>query len=417
MACRDWLKTQLAASFKGVPFEASEDGRETGRRNQTHEYASSETWDNEDLGRRKLLIHVTALVDGDDADQRSEALLAACSSPGAGLLQLPGRPQLMAVCEQVSSGWQKNAQGVYQIAMQFVAEAASVTRSVSPTQFAGLVDIAAEQALTAAGDAFSVGFDTVMRRFSPARFVPAVARAAAAETVALSAEAIDTLAQQCRMEVAARAEIAFATRMLRDDAARLAFQGQSPDLVAAESFIASQSSVDNGYGGALLAIARRVAAAADAGDLAHAVPVLTGFVPQRLAGTARVFSVRAEQALTAEVARFVNRAGLYVWARAIGRSRYHDRAAAIAVRAALVQAFADESLPELRGLLDAAVTYLGRVTTQLPSDLTLTVYQSLPAVVIATRLYADPTRAAELVARNAGSDPLYMPTTITAAAA
>ena len=85
---RDWTKTLPNASFQGVPFYVEEDAfTGGGRRVAVHEFSKSEDHDTEDMGRGTKRYRVRAYIVGDDADAAAAALVAACDTPGDGVLQ------------------------------------------------------------------------------------------------------------------------------------------------------------------------------------------------------------------------------------------------------------------------------------------------------------------------------------------
>ena len=88
----NWVYNQNVASFKGVPFAVIQDNRSGGRRIHVHEYPARETWDNEDMGRLRQQIDVSAFVYGDKCESWAETLFAYCTDPQIGVLTLPFRP-------------------------------------------------------------------------------------------------------------------------------------------------------------------------------------------------------------------------------------------------------------------------------------------------------------------------------------
>lgn len=414
--CRDWLGTQLPPSYMGIPFEVNQDVAEGGRRIYTHEYASAEFWNNEDLGRDKRTMNVTGFVDGDDADLRAEALFDACSAEGPGLLVLPLSPPMMARCDKVSRTFQKDGQGRFTFSMQFIAEPLQGLGFFSFTQLSAIVQIAVGAAFASAAAAFSAGFDTILRRFSPARYVPALARDASAITIGLAAEAMSRVLTSCRIGSAKGADIAFTLRWIKTNAAAMAVQGQRPNIVSASTFVAAQVTVDNGFSALFIKAARAIADNADPADLMAALPALVAFTPQTFRSKSTAFSVRAETVLAGEVATLVRRCALIMWMTAISRQRYTARGLAITARAELVQAFDAENDTAMRAALDAAINYLSRTISRLPSTVALSLIAPMPAAVLATRLYADPSRGAEIIAWNDDCDPIYPPLELQAAA-
>ncbi|MBB3608673.1 DNA circularization N-terminal domain-containing protein [Rhizobium sp. BK602] len=89
MAMRDWRKTLLPASFRGVPFFVESEDLSGGRRLAEHEYAGGEVTLVEDLGKATKKHDVTAYLTSDTADIKALALQQACDLAGAGMLIMP----------------------------------------------------------------------------------------------------------------------------------------------------------------------------------------------------------------------------------------------------------------------------------------------------------------------------------------
>lgn len=155
---------------------------------------------------------------------------------------------------------------------------------------------------------------------------------------------------------------------------------------------------------------------------AAALPLLTGALPVTSSPAvtlawdfARAAVACVEAALLAEVAV------------AVAEQAYGDRPTAQAAAGRLA-ALADDSLDRVaetggediwRAASEAvrqALDYLGRGALDLKPVVLVEALRSLPSTVFAWRLYGDPERAEELVARNGVATPLFMPTQIEALA-
>jgi prophage DNA circulation protein len=86
---RDWRKTLLPASFRGVPFFVESEDLSGGRRLALHDYAGGEVTLVEDLGKASKTHDATAYLTSDTADIKALALQAACDLPGPGMLVMP----------------------------------------------------------------------------------------------------------------------------------------------------------------------------------------------------------------------------------------------------------------------------------------------------------------------------------------
>ncbi len=92
---REWTKTLLSASYRGVGFYVEREDVSGGRRAAIHEFAGGEVSVIEDQGRRTRLFDVAAYVTGDAADGRAHRLAAALDTAGPGMLVLPIDPGQM----------------------------------------------------------------------------------------------------------------------------------------------------------------------------------------------------------------------------------------------------------------------------------------------------------------------------------
>ncbi len=98
MATACYISNYLPGSFKGVPMEVIEAESEHGRRGATGEFPFGEDTAYADLGRRirKYTLKARFVENSHVAD--SEALIAACESPGPGPLAHPTRGIVQAAC-------------------------------------------------------------------------------------------------------------------------------------------------------------------------------------------------------------------------------------------------------------------------------------------------------------------------------
>jgi len=98
MATACYIASYLPASYKGVPMQCMEAESEHGRRGATGEFPFGEDTAYADLGRRirKYTLKVRFVENSHVAD--SDALIAACESPGPGPLVHPTRGLVQAAC-------------------------------------------------------------------------------------------------------------------------------------------------------------------------------------------------------------------------------------------------------------------------------------------------------------------------------
>lgn len=94
-------KDYVPASFKGVQFYCTEADVEGGRRGAEGEFPFGEQTAYADLGRKIRVYHLTAAFREDDHVSDSQALFAACESPGPGMLVHPTRGTVRVACRSV----------------------------------------------------------------------------------------------------------------------------------------------------------------------------------------------------------------------------------------------------------------------------------------------------------------------------
>jgi len=83
---RVWFERLNAGSFRGVPFTTPMSERTGGRRGVTHEYPGQDDHTTQDLGRMATRFTVTAVVVGGDYDADRDALINALEAGGPGTL-------------------------------------------------------------------------------------------------------------------------------------------------------------------------------------------------------------------------------------------------------------------------------------------------------------------------------------------
>jgi prophage DNA circulation protein len=84
-----WREQLLPASFRGVEFSVTRSNAAFGRRVVVHEYPMRDTPYVEDLGRRARVMRVDAIILGDDYRVRRDALIEAIEQSGPGKLVHP----------------------------------------------------------------------------------------------------------------------------------------------------------------------------------------------------------------------------------------------------------------------------------------------------------------------------------------
>ena len=158
-----WRARLRPASFRGVPFYVDEAAGEAGRRIAHHEYPERDLPWAEDLGRAQRHWNVTGYVLGPSYPEFRDQLLTACETRGAGRLVHPYLGELQVVCDSIRFRESDREGGICRFEMAFaepgtagapdalravgsaLASAAAALSSVAAGGFAGLYRVAGLQ--------------------------------------------------------------------------------------------------------------------------------------------------------------------------------------------------------------------------------------------------------------------------------
>ena len=397
---RDWIRTIGRASFKGQPFFVDRVGEDGGRGLVIHKFPNRDQPYIEDLGEEPRTFSVTAYLHGNDVDAVGAAFTELMASRGPGLLTLPVRAAVMVRAHTVKRADEKDKLGYIAFDCQFVREGAAFALVSLPALLnaayggidavAGLIGATLVRGVTVAG-------------------VPDHVTAAVYDTLAAGAATFDAVRLSNAVEPAASAT-------LRDRLAE--FVDAAGDRIVDLTTMA----------GDLVGIARDLAEAMPA-DIAFSVMlgVADVFAPVAPASSYTSPSARSVAINAAEASRAVRLAALSAFTDSILRRSYASRPEGVSARADVAVRFDDEmndahgadnaalyvAMQDMRG---AVVDYLSRLIADLAPVLTVSANRSLPSLFWAWRLYADPMRAGELVARNSVRHPSFMPESLSALA-
>jgi prophage DNA circulation protein len=402
---RDWTATLYPASYMGVPFWVERDTREGGRRVAIHEFPHNDVPFNEDMGDGPRVYRVTGYIVGDAADADSDALETALSTQGPGTLVLPDLGPIQARAQRPwSRSRSRDELGKVTFELSFVREGAA-TVTASPAHLAQL------------------GFD--------AAGALGAAIAARASTVAVAGQPNWINAAT----VAALDEIPAALESIRTGSTTQTTGSAAVGLANVQATAAIPAAVD-GVGGldpsiitTLTANAVALAAAMTPqtamGAFALAVAAFPAPTLAQPALTASAGLLQSNAATLAQVARLILITG---YVNALLTATYASRPDAVTARDQL-NALLDNELAaavgeESVGLIDAianlrgtATAYLSALAISLKPIVIVSTARALPSIVLAWRLYGDPTRAAELVSQNDVKHPSFMPLRFAAVAA
>ena len=402
---RDWTSTLWPASFMGVPFYVSRDERPGKRRLVVHELPMRDDAFVQDLGLGAPKFMVEAYQLSDSADADALGLEAVLSKGGIGPLSLPTLGVVMARAEEWKPIFDADKLGYIGWSITFVKDDGG---GVLTSVFYEVAEI------FAAAEALADVAATVIGALELAGQIgPVVTSAQSGYQTALAMLAV----------------LSTSETMDPDTAAAVNTQVQTLYAASGADFIGG--SVNSALGGSLIDLARLIGDGMASDDAARTFGAATDTVPNMgMAGSIAALSPAqpwlgtvAQQATVRNGARLsvaLRLAWISAYAEAIGRQTFASREDGINARAQMTErldiALNEASGAEMVDVYEAIAAmqgrladYLSRQITTLAPVITLSAANSLPALLWAWRLYADPTRADELVSRNDVTHPLFMP--------
>lgn len=386
MSWRDLLQP---ASFRGVPFKVESADGSGGRRAETHEYPLRDTPWTEDLGRKARTGSLTAYVLGADYMAARDALIAALEAAGAGTLVHRYWGELQVVVTDYRISESSGEGGIARFSISF-AEAGSqqfpAARLDTAEALAGQVQTIRAAAQKSFADAHQVdGF-------------PGWVSDAAVSDFDRALGAIDALTATLTPDLALLAEIQL-------DAGRVADSVSALIRVPSDAAAAIADRIR-----ALAQIPSRPvnAFAALAGLFGHdSTPAPAPTTPSnRQAAVNRA----ATAALTRQLA-VAEAAGL------LQRADFDSANAAAEARDTVLAAIESEAATTTDDALFRALSALAAAATRavaarsdsLARIGTVRYSATLPALVVAHRVYGDASRADEIVSRNRVRHPGFVP--------
>jgi prophage DNA circulation protein len=408
------------ASLAGRPFHVASDDVEAGRRKAVHTIPNGGHVV-EEFGPAPRTYRATAYCGGLDAAAQARSLLDLDGVEGPHLLVLPTISAMVSL-STVKRAFQKDKLGYVAVDIECVDAGevsapgfgGSLLALPSIAALENMVFAAVDDVLSTVAD-FAVdlvgGLPAIVGDLSDALVSGALGALADLEIVRDFEAAVGVASDATAADVATFAALA-------DDLADLAAASWSIVADPAD-WAASAASI--------------VRAVADASDPVGWPTRAAGLVAVTLPSVSLAVSTprsRAVEAASTIAARIVSVASLATFAEAAVRRSYGDRPSAVAARATLATTFADviedlaglspPPLAAIRSLVavrDRTVVALRARSTTLAPVVTITSSRTRPALAWAWDLYADPTRAAEIAARNRLDHPGFVPETFEALAA
>lgn len=390
MSWRDRLRQ---ASFRGVPFLVDNESTAGEARLQVEEYIDAEhTVD--PLGTSPTKYEVEAFLLGEDYDLEAAALRSAVADPSAGRLVHPTHGSLLVHCQSWTESRQMRQGGRAGFRLTFIPAGRGVAPTIeADSQAAGFL------AAAAVGAAASASFAS---RFNAA-VLPQWARV---EQLVFANAAVRALGDAVAV-VQAPAAIAASVRTRLE-----AIDNQLDALLSAPASLAAE----------ILAVGDAFLDLFDSpGDAyrAHRSLLRWGNDIALPPGTSNVR--QQQQTNQREMTAFQQRAALAGAAKAAFERDYESHEDALAVLAELTAAIdrltgltttaveVDDDLYEALAELATALRIdLRTRAARLPRLVDWTPPSTMPALVVAQRLYGDASRDEEIVARNRLPHPAFV---------
>lgn len=420
--CRDWLTTLWPASYRGFHFYFESDDERGGRGLVIHEFPNRDAPFVEDLGEAPRFYEGTAYVHGDDVDGLASRFIGALSARGPATLVTPIGGPVLVHAQEFSRSHERDKLGYAAFKVKFVRDGAA--SAIVSLPLLSHVAFAAAQ-VAALSIARNFAGNIVMG--------PEVAdhvAAAAIDGVEVASIAIDNARESNPSDPDVGSRLRnLAFRVL--DIAQPILTGDQ-DAVSLAAGLADLAGIDPDPNPVItLALgvieqARQLADAMPADTAQRVMRQLTDAFPPVVRGAPYVSPSLRRQAGNADAAaRLVRLAALVAYSETIIRRIYSDRRAGVQARAELAARFEAELLQttgaghadlyrDMVALQGAVIDYLSRAINDLAPVITIEASRIMPSLFWAWRLYADPRRGVEIVARNATRHPSFVPATFAA---
>ncbi len=386
MSWRDLLQP---ASFRGVAFKFESSDASGGRRAQTHEYPMRDTPWTEDLGRKARTVSLNAYVLGADYMAARDALIAALDAAGAGTLvhRYWGELQVVVIDYRVSES--SGEGGIARFSISF-AEAGSQTFPAARIDTAEALAVQVEKTRAAAQKTYA--------DMHQVAGLPGWVSAAAVADFSGALDAIDNLTAQLTPDLTLLAEIQLA-------AGRVA--GMLGDLIRVP--VSAAAAVD----------ARIRALAQVPSSPRDAFTALTALFGRDAAPAAPATTPSNQQAAInrGATAALVRQLAVTEAAGLLQSTDFDSAIAAAEARDTVLDALDSEAAATPDDALFRALSSLAAAVTRavaarsdsLARIGTVRFSATLPALVVAHRVYGDATRADEIVSRNRVRHPGFVP--------
>jgi prophage DNA circulation protein len=420
-----FLDGLLPATWRGIPFHVALIENKLGRRQAVHEYPYRDTVWIEDLGRAPRVFRFSGFMLGPLATLQVAAMSIACEKNGAGTLTHPAMGVFTVALMSFVSIQTKDEQGCFAVEFEF-CETGEVQYPAATASTGDAVKLGSLNLLNAAGTTFGTVLQVVGTGAAVLSVAGSVLRSWLAIPTRLASDAgaivgaVTGLGSQFGRYAGGR----LTTRAPSGSTAVILLASGNrvlPVVIAASN--SAQSSISTGQAVTIAAAVSSTSevmrgAVNDPADQVRLLSAMTVFSPSATFGVdVTGLAMGIMQAGIAALCRQSALASLALAASSYRPSSYDD---AITLRdqvATLLDneiktagnAGDDPGFSAMRALRAAVVADLTKRGATLAPLADLSVARSLPALVLAHRLYQDGTRADELVARVNPAHPSFMP--------
>ena len=423
------------ASYRGQKFAVLNGSGHFGRRNAVHEYPFRDTPWVEDIGRAARRVMVTGFLLGDDVIAQRDSMIAKAEAKGDGKLVHPTLGEMTVAMLDFSCAEHWDRGRYFEINFTFIVQGQRQFPSASQS---GQQQISTDASATdaAASSTFSANTATLLSSGAP---VASQAQAQAQSALALANQSISGATGLLSLAVLLPGAYG---RLLGQaagiDLSQVVSQTSGATIQSLEA-VAAISRVSVGTAAVALAAAGAALGPSSVGAFAVAAQALTealriasptpGDALNALAALAALpasgSAVGAAATMQTETVNLLHRAAVTSLARASGQyqpSSANDAMSALTMVAAAIDNEItvagdqgdDAVYQSLRQLRADVVLDMQARGAALPALRTVNTNFPVPSLVLAQRLYQDPTRADELVRRANPVHPAFMPLSFSA---
>jgi prophage DNA circulation protein len=364
-----WRENYQQASFRGAIFYVDSIDGQYGRRSVTHEYPDRDKPFTEDLGRKAREFSVTAYLVGANYQPLRDALIAACETAGPGQLVHPYKGRMTVCCKGLTVRESRKDGGYCELSLTFIEDGANTFPSAVLNLVAATSKAAALVISAARGDFLS--------NFSFPK-TPAFVREQLAAVTGLILDPLNSV-------INASNEFADDWTALQNDINDLM---QQPELLADRMISAIRRVTDGNKG-------------LGSSELYHQLSNRSGITPVKITTSTRQIQSDCQNALIA----LTERVALACNCELAAGYAFDSYQSAETERGRLlleIDDIADASPDSVYNELVILRTQIAKALPApgLPEIQTVEVRTTVPAIVLAYRLYADATKAADIVSRN-----------------